>query len=651
MQDNNNLEEQPNNQQQNPSPKRPWQEQYADFPQKSNRPKSSSWWKPVLIILGVIFFVFIGFIGLVIYGVSQLNIENAEVKEVTNNSILVVDLSVNMGEHNETNDLGSIFSEDRNITFYNTLLAIGRAGEDDRIKGIYLKPIGNIGMAKSVELHDALMKFKEKKKFIYVYSMALDENAYYNALPADSIFMPEEGMLELNGFISNPVYFKGLFDKIGVEFTTIQFEDFKSAGESFSRRNMSDSAKLEYRELINHKNKVFTEAVSKIRKIENKDLNNYLEKGVYLAKDAKNKSLIDGYFTETEFKDFLKQRLYGDKAEDREVTYIDLAEYPWESVEVKGNKLPDNKRIALVNTVGEISNSLSSEDYEGIKAKTVIKQLREIAEDEEIGAVVLRIDSPGGSALASDEIWKEINILKKKKPVIASMGNVAASGGYYMAMACDTIVAHPSTITGSIGVILSIPNFTGLMNKLDITTDSIRTTSSADFLNLSRPLTAGDKARLTEMGENFYKTFVTKAAQSRGKSYEEMRSVAKGRVWTGEAAKEKGIVDVLGGLQDAINLAKVKMGFKAEDKAYIDIYPKKSTFFERFSKSIKNSSGKESMITALAKYFGFSSSTLETVIQSLPVEIKNQINYALKLATISKEEKVLYSLPNVIEIK
>lgn len=632
------------------TPKEPWQKQYANYPE--NRQKKTSWWKPVVIVLGVIFLLFVGFIGLVIYGVSNMNLDKADVKEVTSNSILVVDFSKPMNEHNQGGSL-HLFDEDNSVDFFDALKAIERAAIDERIKGIYLKPLGELGMAQAMELQEALLKFKESKKFIYSYSMAFDEKSYLNALPADSIFMPKEGMLMLNGFSINPVYMKGFLDKIGVEFTTIQFEDFKSAGEGFSRKSMSDSARLEYTVLLNQRNRIFTEQAAKLRKLDAAKITDAMNTGVYQTDDAIARNLIDGTMTESAFKDFLKKRIYGDKAndEDKKVTLISLSDYPWHDVKTKGETAPENKTIALINTVGEISSSMNSNSDNGINAKRVIKHLRDARDDKNIAAIVLRIDSPGGSVLGSDEIWQEIMVTKKSKPVIASMGNVAASGGYYMAMACDTIVAHPATITGSIGVILAIPNISGAMSKLDITTDNVSTSPASEFLNVTKPFSTQDKTRLTKMAESIYLSFVGKVAESRGKTPEDMRQFAKGRVWTGEDAKDRGLVDVLGGLQTAINIAKVKIGVKESDKVRLSIFPRKEPVFERLLKEFKNEDDNEpNILMKLASAFGFGASELKTAISFVPKEIQNQIKYILNISQISMKEGAMVAMPAKIEI-
>lgn len=632
------------------TPKEPWQKQYANYPE--NRQKKTSWWKPVVIVLGVIFLLFVGFIGLVIYGVSNMNLDKADVKEVTSNSILVVDFSQPMNEHNQGGSM-NLFDDDNSVDFFDALKAIERAASDDRIKGIYLKPLGELGMAQAMELQEALLKFKESKKFIYSYSIAFDEKSYLNALPADSIFMPKEGMLMLNGFSINPVYMKGCLDKIGVEFTTIQFEDFKSAGEGFSRKSMSDSARYEYTVLLNQRNRIFTEQAAKLRKLDAAKITDAMNTGVYQTEDALARNLIDGTMTESAFKDFLKKRIYGEKAndEDKKVTLISLSDYPWYDVKTKGETAAENITIALINTVGEISSSMNSNSDNGINAKRVIKHLRNARDDKNIAAIVLRIDSPGGSVLGSDEIWQEIMLTKQSKPVIASMGNVAASGGYYMAMACDTIVAHPATITGSIGVIMAIPNISGAMSKLDITTDNVSTSPASEFLNVTKPFSTQDKARLTKMAESVYLSFVGKVAESRGKTPEDMRQYAKGRVWTGEDAKDRGLVDVLGGLQTSINIAKAKIGVKETDKVRLSIFPRKEPVFERLLRELKNEDDNEpNILMKLASAFGFGASELKTAISFVPKEIQNQIKYILNISQISMKEGAMVAMPSKIEI-
>ena len=650
---------QQNNQQRPPMPP----------PPSAYRPPSqgSRWWIPVVIIFGTIglfLFTIFGVIGYIGSKFSEMSFDSGEeIVEVNENSVLYLNFSDGAQEYSKANPFENFGKKKQSRSFLGTLDAIKRAKNDDLISGIYIKPMGQIPTNRAMEINEAIKDFKESGKFVYSFIEAGNEISYLMASTADSVFMPVEGLLEMNGYGASSLFMKGFFKKLGVEFHVQQFEDFKSAAEGFSRNSYSDSAKYQLRVMINNLYNSFLNSVEDNRGISADMLHSFMNEGHYTASEMKEFGLIDAFMTETELKDMIEEKLFGDVEEVDEngnkkknkVKYYSTGKYLASDPPIEGDVDKDNK-IAIIYGTGPIysgkqeNNPFGGGDYE-IRSRTIVEQIREAAEDEDIKAIIMRIDSPGGSVIASDEIWNEIVEARKSKPVIASMSSVAASGGYYMAMACDKIVAHPNTITGSIGVILQIPNFSGTMDMLDITADTISTGDASQFLNGYYKYTDKDKNRLKQLSYQIYKRFVDKVAESRGMTFAEARSLAKGRVWMGSDAYEKGLVDKLGGIQASIDLAKEMIDVDSETLVPIIKYPKQKDAFEEFIKELMGENDEASAKINLAQELGLDPVSLATNWEALPEDVKTQIAYAVNLVKIGKEEKVLMALPQVPIIK
>lgn len=327
------------------------------------------------------------------------------------------------------------------------------------------------------------------------------------------------------------------------------------------------------------------------------------------------------------------------------------------SFDLNGKDERAEKSIAIVYASGAISPGKNANplDASGIYARTLIRDLRAARDNDNVEAIILRIDSPGGSAFASDEIWAEIREVRKTKPVYASMSDVAASGGYYIAMACDTIIAHPSTITGSIGVIMSIPNFTGSVAKVGITIDTVSLGPSASFMNAGLPLTDGDKKTLRAFGQGIYTRFVQKVAESRKMDTAAARKLARGRVWTGTAAKEAGLVDVLGGLDVAIATAKKRIGVGANDDVNIVLYPKQidnlSALLKMFGIEKDDEDDAEvrtALRSALLSKITGTVPAAEQIYRSLPAGTRSQVKHSLQLTELGLTERALMMLPMTV---
>jgi protease-4 len=605
--------------------------------------KRSRWWVPLVIIGVIILFIFVVFFAILS---SIGSIFQKEPLVVKSNSVLVINLNNPVNEY-VGESLSSVFSTDGRISFYDLLKGIEYASVDKKIRGIYLRcSYSMLGWAKRAEFVEALEKFKSSGKFIYAFIEIGNENDYFTALPADKIFLAREGVMEMNGFSISALFLKGLFDKIGIEYYVQQFEDFKSAGEQFSRTKFSDSARLAYREILNQRYKVFLSALEKYRNIPKKVAQELLDKGIYSPDSLVKFKFVDTLLNDNQAKEYIRSvvlgnKYKGDTTKDK-VNFISIKDYLNSEELTEFEKTDKENAIAIVYASGPIvqrtAKSPFSMDLE-IDPDNFIKNLKKAREDKKVKAIIIRIDSPGGSVIASDEIWEEIQRTKKIKPVYASMSDVAASGGYYIAMACNTIIAHPLTLTGSIGVISMVPNFSKMINKIGVTVDTLSTNKSSQDLNLFIPFSQKQKDKLEDLARPIYYRFVDKVAKSRKKSFEETRAVAKGRVWTGEKAKELGLVDALGGLNDAIKLVSKRIGVP---NPTIKRYPKPMEDIEVLMKIFSKKRDEATAVEGLADIFN--------VIQVFPKEIHSQILQMIRFQSIAEKEYILALMPYIIWI-
>lgn len=633
----------------NPQPGMPNYPAY--YYQKPRR--KSNWWVPVVIIGAVLLLIVILIIAFFSMIGSTFEKQTVEVKS---NTVLYMTMN-NVSEYERSNPFSMFTGGVDKASFFEMLKAVEKAKDDNNIKGIFLDISGAMTMSpvKAAELSNKIRNFKQSGKFVYAFVETGSESDYMNILPADSIFMSKEGMLEMNGFGASAMFFKGLFNKFGIDFYVQQFEDFKSAGESFSRTKFSDSARKEIQVMIDDKMDTFLAAVKEYRRLEPSFTRAALNRGIYTADSLLALGFIDRIASKNEVKDMIKNKL--DKSNKSKLNLLSISKYVASNPPMKGKTAPTNKQIAIIYGSGAINSGKTSSpfgDTKQILSGEFIEYLKKARDDKDIKAIILRIDSPGGSVIASDEIWEEIVKTRKVKPVYASMSDVAASGGYYMAMACDTIIAHPQTITGSIGVILMINNMSGALSKLDITIDTISTGKSSYFMNPMMPFREEDKKQLKDLSFEVYKRFVSKAALSRGKSFDEMRSLAKGRVWLGKDAYKYGLVDMLGGLEDAVDLAKARIGVTKDTKVILKTFPGKEEDIKSILRIFgveDELEGSEASVQSFAKALGISNTQMVEFWALLPDELRSQTSYALSLLNISKKEKAAVALPYYYNIR
>ncbi len=432
------------------------------------------------------------------------------------------------------------------------LRAIDKAKHDDRIEGIFLDlHPSSAGIATIEEIRDALIDFRESGKFIVSYGEIITQKDYYLASVSDAIYIMPEGIMLFQGLSAQLMFFKGTLDKLDIEPQVIRYGKFKSAVEPFTEEKMSQENKEQMLRYINSTWTQFTHGISQERGLSTDQLNLIADSLLIRSSiDALKHNMVDGVIFYDQFIDKLKERM--DLAEKDNVSLISLQRYNNAADTRKSTRTRD--RIAIVYASGEIYPGSGSE--RSIYSDNISKAIRTAREDTTVKAVVFRINSPGGSALASEAILREAYLTREEKPFIVSFGNLAASGGYYIACAADRIVSSPSTITGSIGVFGIIPNAQKFFeNKLGITFDVVKTNAQSDFGNLARALTPQERAILQAQVEQVYKTFANHVAEARNMTFEEVDAIGQGRIWTGTDALEIGLVDELGGLNTAVKLA------------------------------------------------------------------------------------------------
>jgi protease-4 len=505
-------------------------------------------------ITGIILTSIVMFVISIIVVFSMLSSTETETV-VKKNSIMMLDLNGSLVERTSDNIFKELFDKENSTYGLDDILAsIKKAKENDDIKGIYIQATSlNANFASLQEIRDALNDFKKSGKFIVAYSDNYTQGMYYLSSVANKVLLNPKGAIEWRGLASQPLFLKGLLEKLGIEMQVFRVGTYKAAVERFSATEMSPANREQVTAYITSIwNEIITD-VAASRKVSVDSLNNYANRMLmfYPAEQTVKSGMADTLIYKNDVRDYLKQLAKIDKDDDLAVLGLD------EMINVKKNTPKDKSGniIAVYYAFGEIDGGSSSTDEDGIISNEVIKDLRKLKEDKDVKAVVLRVNSPGGSAFGSEQIWEAVCQLKKEKPVIVSMGDYAASGGYYISCAADTIVAEPTTLTGSIGIFGLIPNAKGLTDKLGLSFDVVKTHKFADFGNIMRGMNTDEQTLLQMYINQGYDLFVSRCAEGRKMSKNEIEKIAEGRVWTGEAAKKIGLVDLLGGIDKALEIA------------------------------------------------------------------------------------------------
>lgn len=439
---------------------------------------------------------------------------------------------------------------------YDIITGIDKAATDENIKGIYLHNSSlSGGLASIEEIRNALLRFKSSGKFIISYADAYDQSAYYLATVADTLFLHPQGMIDLRGYMAELLFFRGTLDKLEIEPQLIRHGKYKSAAESFTEFRMSPENKLQWKEMLDGFWAHAKSNIASSRNLNVETIQQIADSATGLnPKTALASGLADRLVFEDEILDLLKRET--EKKENEEPGLISIGKY--HKIPPKDLKYVKD-RIALIFATGGID--VGEGDEEKIGSETTAAAIRKARLDDKVKAIVFRVNSPGGSPLASDVIWREIKLAKQKKPVVVSMGDVAASGGYYISCAADSIYSMPNTITGSIGVIGLILNFENfLKNKFGVTTDGYKTAHLADLGLPTHKMTETERKVLQNMIEYIYDDFTGKVAEGRKMEKQQVDSIGQGRVWSGIDAARIGLIDKPGGLHDAIECAKRMAG-------------------------------------------------------------------------------------------
>ena len=520
---------------------------------------------------------------------------------VQDNSILIIDFEGKLTERAEENPLQQIFNEASfNYGLNDVIASIKKAKENENIKGIYLHPqYLEASFASLEEIRKALADFKDTGKWIIAYGDQYTQGMYYLASVADKIIVNPQGTISWHGLASQSIFFKDLLSKLGINMQIFKVGTYKSAVEPFIATEMSSANREQVTAYLNSIWNQITSDISASRSISSEKLNELADQLMDLktADEYVANGLADTLMYQDEVLNYIKGIMNCDANSSLNTLSLE------DMKNVKRNSPLDKSGniIAVYYAYGDIDNATSTQ--EGIISEKVIKDLRKLREDNNIKAVVLRVNSPGGSAYGSEQIWNEVLKLKAGKPVIVSMGNYAASGGYYISCAADCIVANPTTLTGSIGIFGMVPNLENLLNdKLGLHFDVVKTNKMADMGNLTRPFNTAESQAMQNMINNGYKLFVKRCADGRQMTTEAIEKIAEGRVWTGATAKEIGLVDELGGLDKALEIAAQKAGIES----YSTInYPTQSKFFSVLLNDKKNDYIEGRISESFGEYYNY----------------------------------------------
>jgi len=466
--------------------------------------------------------------------------------------ILVLNLGVTYNEQEKSNPLNDITGEVNSDVpgLYDVVRMLHYAKSDTAIKGLYIKAGDNMnGFATSEELRQAVLDFKQSKKFVIAYGEVFSQKDYYVACAADKIYCNPQGGVEWAGFSAKLYFVKGLLDNLGIEPEIFYAGKFKSATEPFRVTQMTDANRLQTTVWLNDLYSNFLQQASAARNIDTAQLHKWANEGaIQTAGDALTHNLVDGLLYDDEVQAGLLRHI--GRKQDDDINFVSLGRY---AKAVDFARDGDDK-IAVIYAQGDIVGGEGKDDEIG--SETFVKLLRKARLDKETKAIVFRVNSPGGSSIASDEIWREITLAKKVKPVVISMGDYAASGGYYISCNGDSIFTNRNTITGSIGVFSMMVNMQAFFkNKLGITFDGVKTAPYADMGSIDRPLTAQEKIFMQASVDTIYHNFTVRVAAGRNKGIVYIDSIAQGHVWTGQRAIGLGLADRIGTLQDAVDCA------------------------------------------------------------------------------------------------
>ncbi|MGL5732332.1 MAG: signal peptide peptidase SppA [Bacteroidales bacterium] len=508
--------------------------------------------------------------------IATIGSSTDEKKTISDNSILHLNLNGVIQERSTEMELPPVFADyaPKEIGLDRIMKAIENAKNNPKIKGIYLESgLMQCGYATTQQIRSKLQDFKKSGKFVYAYSDMYAQSGYFLATAADTLVTNPSGMIEFKGLSSTSMFFKGAMDKLGIQMQIFKVGTYKSAVEPFTETKMSEANREQMTMLLSNFWNVILDSISVSRGVPAAELNQYASQGIMLKeqKDLLSSKLVDKLQYRDEFNTFLKQQV--GISSDKKLKLVSISDMAKSGSMVDDSK-KSNNTIALVYAVGEIDGTSTPK----VDTRKLAEEIFKIKADSSVKAVVLRVNSPGGSAFGSEQVWHALSELKEVKPFVVSMGDYAASGGYYISCDANWIYAEPTTLTGSIGIFGMLPNTKGLTDKLGLNFDVVQTNPIANFPSLTSPVSTEERMLMQSNVERGYELFTRRCAEGRKMPLDSILKIAEGRVWSGVKAKELGLVDQLGGIDMAVakaaTLANLK-GYKVKD------YPKKKDFFEQ----------------------------------------------------------------------
>lgn len=592
--------------------------------------------KVFLIVGGIVFaLVMVAIIGIALI-VSSVGKPN-----VPENSVLVLNVSGDLPDYNPPDPMAQVFGVEQAESFSSLLTQLRKAKVDTRVSAILLDiDFPGIGWGKADELREAIKDFKTSGKPVYAFMELGMNKEYYIATAADKIYLPPAGDLYVNGFAAEAMFYRGSLDKLGIEPQFLKIGKYKNAPDQYTEKEMTEAQREVLNAVLDDYYNRVVNTIAETRKKSPEDVKAMIDNAPYNARQAKEQGLIDDTLYRDQVYDALKNQL-GYKTEDklRTVRTSSYRDVPADSL-----GLNNGEKVAVIYATGGITSGRSNNSPFGgqtVGSDTMVQAINEATEDASIKAIVLRVDSPGGSALASDVMWHAIEKAKEKKPFVVSMGDVAASGGYYISCNANKIVAEPSTVTGSIGVFLGKPIMSGFYDWVGISNQYVLKGKNAGLFRETVKWEGDELKKMLEQTNSiYYDNFVPKVATGRNKTVEEVDSVGQGRVWTGFQAKERGLIDEFGGLEKAIEIAKQLANLPADKDVRRIAFPKPVPFLERIF-----GSGEDTTFSKTEEQ-----KVQEAVIKALPEDVRKTLRYASILDKMKRGEAMMM-LPYELEIK
>jgi protease-4 len=552
----------------------------------------------VKFILGLVTGVLLIFLSFIVLFFALLRFRDKP-PEIESNSVVVLRLSGDIPERSPL-DLPGVLGGNPSLTVSDVWMLLRKAAVDPHIRAVVVEPDGlSAGWGKLEEIRGDLEQFRKSGKPVYAFLRQPGGREYYVALPADRIYLGDQEPVYLKGLRAEILYFKKSLDKLGVVVDVEHAGKYKDFGDMFTRSDMSPETREVMTALVGNIYGNLVDRIAAARKKTPDQVRAIVDQGPFTSTQALNAGLVDEVRFEDQMWGELRDKLGGNPAK------VNAAQYATVPAESAG--LPGHSHIAMIVGSGDIVRGGAGDD--GSEQGTLTsfgfdKLLREVGGDSNIRGVIVRIDSPGGESTASDEIWREMNLLSKKKPLVISMSDVAASGGYYMAMTGDPVVAYPQTETGSIGVVFGKPNLRGLYDKLGVSKDGVQQGKHADIDSDYTELTPEERQLLRQGIDENYRDFVTKVANARHRGFDQIEPLAQGRVWLGSQAKEHGLVDELGGLDTAVSLVKKKAGIPAGENITLMVYPPHESVLNMLLKRSTGADMADMMDVSLQRVFG-----------------------------------------------